>query len=83
MPVALVVEALALLAFLFVPAIADLLEQSPPTVIGWTIAIAAFPIVLLADTAHKYVRSVRARAARRPDGPETPVSCADARTDRQ
>jgi magnesium-transporting ATPase (P-type) len=83
MPIALAVEALALLAFLFVPAIADLLEQSPPTVIGWTIAVAAFPIVLLADTVHKYVRSVRAQATRRPDGGETPVSCADARTDRQ
>ncbi len=59
MPVALAIEALALLAFLFVPAIADLLEQSPPTFIGWAVAIAAFPVVLLADTVHKAVRSLR------------------------
>jgi membrane protein implicated in regulation of membrane protease activity len=62
--VALGVEALALVGFLFVPAVAALLGQAPPTATGWLVAAAAIPAVLLADAAHKaHRRRASARAA--------------------
>jgi magnesium-transporting ATPase (P-type) len=64
LPVALGVEALALVGFLFVPAVAALLGQAPPTATGWLVAAAAIPAVLLADAAHKaHRRRASARAA--------------------
>jgi magnesium-transporting ATPase (P-type) len=65
LPVALGVEALALVGFLFVPAVAALLGQAPPTVTGWLVAATAVPAVLLVDAAHKARRrrAAQTRAA--------------------
>jgi magnesium-transporting ATPase (P-type) len=53
--------------FLFVPAVADLLRHEPPPLIGWVVATAAIPSVLLSDTIEKRLnRSSRRRAAGRP-----------------
>jgi magnesium-transporting ATPase (P-type) len=52
--VAVAVELLALLAFLGVPPLADLLGQSWPTPVGWLVAVAAVPSVLGADAAAKW-----------------------------
>jgi hypothetical protein len=51
------VELLLLATMLGVPALADLLGQRPPPLVGLGIAIAAVPAVLLADTGHKLLRS--------------------------
>ena len=53
---ALGVELLLLLALLGIPPLADLLGQSPPSPLGFGIALTAIPAVLLADTAHKTLR---------------------------
>lgn len=49
-------EVLALLAFLAVPAIAGQLGGAWPSTLGWVLATAAAPLVILVDTAHKLVR---------------------------
>jgi magnesium-transporting ATPase (P-type) len=59
------VELVALTAFLTVPAIADTLEQSPPTLLGLGLAMLAIPAVLAADALHK--RGRRRSAQRGPD----------------
>src|SRR5690606_7566588 len=48
---------LALLGvFLALPAAADVLEHAPPTPIGWLLAAAAAPAVLLVDAGQKAIR---------------------------
>ncbi|HET6714148.1 MAG TPA: cation-transporting P-type ATPase [Actinomycetota bacterium] len=42
--------------FLFVPALASLLEQALPAVVGWAVALAAAPVMLALDAAYKAVR---------------------------
>jgi magnesium-transporting ATPase (P-type) len=54
-------ELVVLVALLAVPPVADLLGQSPPTVLGLAIAVTAVPAVLLADAAHKAARHRRHR----------------------
>ncbi len=51
----------ALALFLFLPPLAELLEQAPPTLLGGAVALLAAPAVLLADTADK-ARRARRRA---------------------
>lgn len=46
--------------FLFVPALASLLDQALPSVAGWTVALAAAPAMLAVDAAYKAVRRRRA-----------------------
>jgi magnesium-transporting ATPase (P-type) len=61
-----VVAALAALAaFLYVPALADLLDQAPPTLAGFAVALLAAPAVLAVDALDK------ARRARRPEAGPT------------
>jgi hypothetical protein len=48
------VELVALLAFLGIPPLADLLGQSWPTPAGWLVALAAIPAVIGADAAAKW-----------------------------
>jgi magnesium-transporting ATPase (P-type) len=57
---AIVVELLVLAVFLFVPAVADLLDQAPPSWAGFGVALCAIPAVLLADWLWKR-RRVRRR----------------------
>jgi magnesium-transporting ATPase (P-type) len=58
-----VVVAFGVAAFtLFVPPVADRMEQMPPTLWGWLVALTAAPAVLLADRADK---SLRNRSRRR------------------
>ena len=60
--------------FLLIPAVAELLgHESPPTV-GWVIALASIPLLLVVDAAHKSIRRVRQRP--QAHGQSTP----DART---
>jgi calcium-translocating P-type ATPase len=56
---ALLAEVAMLLAFLFIPPLADLLDQAPPSAAGFGVALLAAPAVLLADTLQK--RGVRQR----------------------
>jgi magnesium-transporting ATPase (P-type) len=54
---------LAMLAtFLYLPPLADLLDQAPPSWVGFAIALLAIPAVLAADAAQK--ATVRRRRAR-------------------
>jgi magnesium-transporting ATPase (P-type) len=46
-------------AFLFVPALASLLDQAMPAVAGWAVALAAAPVMLAVDAAYKAVRRRR------------------------
>jgi calcium-translocating P-type ATPase len=48
-------------AFLLVPAVADLLRQEAPPLIGWAVALLALPAVIGADALYK--RSIRVRRA--------------------
>jgi magnesium-transporting ATPase (P-type) len=67
-------ELLLLIAFLWVPPIADLLGQAPPTAAGLSVALCAIPIVLAADTAFKWRRAAHIRpgpAPVRSSGPRT------------
>jgi magnesium-transporting ATPase (P-type) len=50
---AIVVELLALAAFLSIPPLASLLGHAPPPLLGWSVAVLAMPAVLGADAAHK------------------------------
>jgi magnesium-transporting ATPase (P-type) len=61
--VAVVVEALALAAFLGVPPLADVLGHAVPPPLGWAVALAAAPAVLAADAADKALRRARHRPA--------------------
>jgi magnesium-transporting ATPase (P-type) len=49
-------------SFLFVPALASLLEQALPSAAGWAVAVAAAPVMLAVDAMYKAVRRTRARA---------------------
>jgi magnesium-transporting ATPase (P-type) len=50
---AIVAELAMLAGFLFIPPIADLLDQAPPSLAGFAVALLAVPAVLVADTVHK------------------------------
>jgi calcium-translocating P-type ATPase len=52
-------QAVALLGLLYIPALAELLDQAPPTAAGWGVALAAAPSVLAIDAAHKRWRASR------------------------
>ena len=55
-----VVAELAMLAgFLYLPPIADLLDQAPPSLVGFAVALLAIPAVLAADAIHKATRASR------------------------
>jgi magnesium-transporting ATPase (P-type) len=49
-------EAVALALFMFLPALAGLLGQKPPTLAGWFIALSAVPAVLGVDLLYKTLR---------------------------
>jgi hypothetical protein len=51
-----VVELVALAVVFTVPAIADTLDQHPPTLLGLGLAMLAIPAVLVADALHKRAR---------------------------
>jgi hypothetical protein len=55
------VELLALVGFLYLPAVADLLEHAPPPAAAAAVAFAAIPAVLAADAIHKTWRARRRR----------------------
>ena len=67
-----------LAGFLCIPPIADLLDQAPPSLAGFAVALLAIPAVLAADTLHKAAHRAardRARPRRRdlwPYGPPRP-----------
>jgi hypothetical protein len=61
--VAIVVEALALMVFVLVPPVADLLRQAPPTAVGFAVALGAIPAVLGVDAVDKARRARRAARA--------------------
>jgi magnesium-transporting ATPase (P-type) len=50
---AVAVEMVLLAAFIGLPPLAALLGQAPPTSVGWVLAAAAAPAVLVADAVHK------------------------------
>jgi magnesium-transporting ATPase (P-type) len=52
---AIVAELGMLAGFLYLPPLADLLDQAPPSWIGFVVALLAIPAVLIADTAQKAV----------------------------
>jgi magnesium-transporting ATPase (P-type) len=58
---AVAVELVALLVFLFVPPLADLLRHQPPTLAGLVVALATIPAVFAADALYKAVRARRRR----------------------
>jgi magnesium-transporting ATPase (P-type) len=45
--------------FLFIPPVASVLDQSPPTVAGWAVAVASAIAVLGVDALHKHLRGAR------------------------
>jgi magnesium-transporting ATPase (P-type) len=57
--IAVAFQASALVAFIFVSPLNSLLEQDPPTAIGWVIALLAAPAVIAADAGHKLWRRHR------------------------
>ena len=61
---AIIAELAMLAGFLYIPPIAHLLDQAPPSWAGFAVAVLAIPAVLLADTAHKSaIRRRRQREA--------------------
>jgi magnesium-transporting ATPase (P-type) len=50
---AIAAELAMLTGFFYIPPIADLLDQAPPSLAGFTVALAAIPAVLAVDTAQK------------------------------
>ena len=52
---AIAAELAMLVAFLYLPPLADLLDQAPPSWAGYVIAALAIPAVLAADTVQKAV----------------------------
>jgi hypothetical protein len=75
---AIVAELGMLGAFPCIPPVADLLDQAPPSLAGWAVALLAIPAVLAADALHKAAhRAARDRARPRrwdlwPYGPPRP-----------
>jgi calcium-translocating P-type ATPase len=67
---AVAIEAVVVALFLFVPPVADALEHGPPTALGWAVAAAACPAVLLADAADKWFRRRGSVVARRAGPPK-------------
>jgi calcium-translocating P-type ATPase len=57
------IEVVVVAGFLWIPAIADALEQAPPSVGGWAVAALACPAILTADALDKAVRRHRMRRA--------------------
>lgn len=51
-------------AFLMVPAAADLLGHQSPPIVGWFVAIASIPLLLVVDGLHKAVRLRRSAPSR-------------------
>jgi hypothetical protein len=56
---AVVVELAMLAGFLYVTPIAELLDQAPPSLVGFAVALLAIPAVLAADAIHKAARASR------------------------
>jgi magnesium-transporting ATPase (P-type) len=54
---AVLVELLTLAGFLFIGPLASLLDQAPPSLAGFGVALLAAPAVLLVDAVHKRVRA--------------------------
>ncbi|MGZ4640230.1 MAG: cation-translocating P-type ATPase [Actinomycetes bacterium] len=63
-------ELVLLLIFLTVPPLPDLLGGSWPSPLGWSLAAAAVPLVLAADTAHKALQSRAATSPPRATSPQ-------------
>ncbi len=63
--VAVVVEVALLALFLWVPAVADLLDQANPTAAGWAVAFLAPVVLLLADAFDKRLRGRHTSARQR------------------
>jgi len=61
LPIALSAEAGMLLAFLYVPWLAEILGQDVPSPQGFMVALLAAPAVLIADAAHKQLIRSRPR----------------------
>jgi magnesium-transporting ATPase (P-type) len=61
---AIVAELGMLAAFLCIPPVADLLDQAPPSLAGWAVALLAIPAVLAADALHKAAHRAARDAAR-------------------
>jgi calcium-translocating P-type ATPase len=61
-------EALLLLVFVGVPPLARLLGSAWPTPLGWLAALAAVPVVLLADSVYKGLLTVGRRSGRSATG---------------
>jgi magnesium-transporting ATPase (P-type) len=57
--IAVIFQAVALLALLFIPTLASLLDHAAPTLAGWIVALSAAPAVLAADLAYKRARARR------------------------
>ena len=56
---AVAVEALVLAGCLLIPSLASLLDQAPPPLAGFVVAVLAAPAVLIADAIHKGIRARR------------------------
>jgi magnesium-transporting ATPase (P-type) len=58
-------------SFIFVPAIADAMDQAPPTVWGWLVVAASCPVMIVVDSAEKamYHRGRVRRGRRAADAP--------------
>lgn len=72
LPFAIATELAMLAAFLFIGPLARLLDQAPPTAVGFAVALLAVPAVLIADTAQKAARR-RRRARRSPQAEPTAI----------
>ena len=59
-------EVVFLLVIVGWPAVANLLGGAFPTSLGWALALVAIPVVLLADTLHKWMRQRRRGRGGRP-----------------
>jgi hypothetical protein len=57
------IELALLMALLFIPPVAMLLQQAAPPLSGWLVALLAAPAVLAADATHKWIGG-RRRGAR-------------------
>jgi magnesium-transporting ATPase (P-type) len=61
---AVVAELAMLIGFLFIPSLAAILDQAPPSWAGLGVALLAVPAVLVADTTHKSILARRSRPGR-------------------
>jgi magnesium-transporting ATPase (P-type) len=57
------IEMVVVAGFLWIPAIADALEQAPPSTWGWFVAALACPAILTADAVDKAIRRHRMQRA--------------------